>query len=132
MNNLINLSAERKKRRSNAENPMDTFNAMLKEQSDSFWDKLTSSLGIDKERINNFIEQNQKDWIEEGELYKQLRENMGISINKVAVMLGTSPARIQRFESGEPVMMSKHLKTTYTLLFNYLELKSKQYKDKDI
>lgn len=60
MNNLINLSAERKKRRSNAENPMDAFNATLKEQSGFFWDKLTSSLGIDKERINDFIEKIKK------------------------------------------------------------------------
>lgn len=70
--------------------------------------------GKDK-RKKLFALVNKKEWEELGQAYKQGREEYGISLNKMASILGTSTSRLSNFEKGLPVQMSKHLQAAYDL-----------------
>ncbi|MGP7815531.1 helix-turn-helix domain-containing protein [Niallia sp. 01092] len=69
---------------------------------------------------------NKLDWFKRGQELKQQRESLGLSLTKLAQMIGTSPSRISNFEQGEPVMMSNQLAQSYKLALEHYELKNKE------
>lgn len=75
-----------------------------------------------------FLQENQKEWFDRGQVFKQIREDNGLPLNMVAKRLGISPGRLKRFENGVPVESAKLIESAYTL---FLELRDLRFVIKD-
>jgi len=86
-----------------------------------------STLDVTKSdrRKERFKLANKLDWHKRGQELKLKRESIGLSLTKLAQMIGTSPSRIANFEQGEAVMMSNQLVQSYKLALEHYELKGK-------
>ncbi|MBD1379076.1 helix-turn-helix domain-containing protein [Metabacillus arenae] len=73
-----------------------------------------------------FIEENKEEWLKIGSELQNKRLELGISVSQLSKLLGTSDTRIRNFESGEPVMMSNHLISTYKLALELTKMKQEQ------
>ena len=69
----------------------------------------------------DYIKEHQSGWRCLGELYKTDRIKAGLSRYEVARGLFISPARLKRFEDGEPVRDAKLLARCYSLHLQSLE-----------
>ncbi|WP_169835252.1 helix-turn-helix domain-containing protein [Planococcus faecalis] len=65
---------------------------------------------------------NERTWQEKGALIKEMRESYGITIKDMANHIGISPARVKRFETGQPVNDAKLIEAAYRNYFKYLNL----------
>ncbi|MGD6781350.1 hypothetical protein ACQCT3_18110 [Sutcliffiella horikoshii] len=71
-----------------------------------------------------FIQENQGEWINVGQSLLKKRESLGFTASDISKLLGTSASRIRKFELGQPVMMAKHLERTYRLALDSVLLKA--------
>lgn len=60
-----------------------------------------------------YVEENKEFWIEEGQEMKSKREELGISKNEMARMIGCSSSKLTRYENGEPINSPKMMKHGY-------------------
>ena len=70
-----------------------------------------------------YIKENQQEWIERGRDFKEWREEKDLKLDFVAWNLGVSRGRVKRFEDGEPVVDSELLTKAYDLFRSYWSLK---------
>ncbi|MDX8045448.1 helix-turn-helix transcriptional regulator [Gracilibacillus sp. S3-1-1] len=75
-----------------------------------------------EQRKEQFLIDNYVKWNEEGQYFRKKRNQLGLTLNRAAELLGTSSTRIRKFEIGEPISMANHLKKTYSLLIDHIEL----------
>lgn len=73
-----------------------------------------------------FIQTNQKGWIEEGEIYKKARLANGLTRKKVSSILQVSESKLYSFEHGNPIKEVNLLKAALRLI--YKDLDQKAYK----
>lgn len=71
------------------------------------------------EKRNEWIATQSQNWEYLGQYFKDMRELLGLSVKHVAKCLAVSPARIKRFESGQPVRDANLLCSAYNLLIMY-------------
>jgi|GEM_PF-5856705 len=76
-------------------------------------------------RKERFKLANKLDWYKRGQELKQKRTELGLSLTKLAQMIGTSPSRITNFEQGEAVLMANQLAQSYKLALEHFELTNK-------
>ena len=85
----------------------DTFQVFRKLTKETFDDMQQSK--------NEYIKQNQGEWVALGELYERERLKLRQSRNKVAKGLCISPGRLKRFEEGKPVADARLIARCYSL-----------------
>lgn len=95
----------------------------IKLSVDAAQEILTQMKG-NRKRKDEYIQSNYLKWNDEGMVYRQKRKELGLSLRDISERLGTSTTRIRNFEVGEPVSQAEHLKASYNLLFDYIELQS--------
>jgi|SRR5699024_844972 len=110
----------------NTETLSDLKNEILNqnEKSQELLTKIEESRIESSKKRQEYIRENTIKWLDEGEKYRNKRIELGLSLRDVGEKLGTSATRIRAFEVGDPVSQVDHLKTSYTLLFDYIELQS--------
>lgn len=69
-----------------------------------------------RERARRYVERNQNHWQAKGAIFRNWRESLGLTVSQVARALGISPARVTRFENGEPVRDARLLESAYSML----------------
>lgn len=94
------------------------------ETSQELLAKMEESRIESSKKRQEYIRENTIKWLDEGEKYRNKRIELGLSLRDVGEMLGTSATRIRAFEVGNPVSQVNHLKASYNLLFDYIELQS--------
>lgn len=94
--------------------------------------ELLTQMEENRKRKDEYIQSNYLKWNDEGMAFRQKRQELGLSLRDVGERLGTSATRIRSFEVGDPVSQVEHLKASYNLLFDYIELQSfvLEFKDK--
>lgn len=75
-----------------------------------------------EQRREQFLIENYLHWNELGQSFRKKREQHGLSLSRVAEMLGTSASRVRKFEIGAPISLANHLEKSYALLLDHLEL----------
>ncbi|WP_339274492.1 helix-turn-helix transcriptional regulator [Paenibacillus sp. FSL W8-0426] len=62
-----------------------------------------------------YIKKNTKAWRKRGAAFRQRREQMRLTISKVAIGIGVSPSTIHRFERGYPISRSILIEKAYDM-----------------
>ena len=100
----------------------------MKMTKDEFMQELAMEvieINTEREKYRNeFIKENQKQWIENDQKLKARRDKHSLSLRDVAHRLKTSPTRIRNLELGNPISMAEGLTASYNLLFDYIELRN--------
>ncbi|MCI1763136.1 helix-turn-helix domain-containing protein [Heyndrickxia oleronia] len=81
-----------------------------------------------KERKERYTLLNKKEWFESGQVLKQQRLELGVSLAKMGQLLNTSTSRIANLENGKPVMMHDNLIASYKLVLELEKMKQDQAK----
>lgn len=81
-----------------------------------------------KKRKERYTLLNKKEWFESGQVLKQQRLELGISLTKMGQLLNTSTSRIANLENGKPVMMHDNLIASYKLVLELEKMKQGQAK----
>lgn len=78
-----------------------------------------------------YIAENQSEWIERGNKFKELREKLNITKAEMERATGFSSSTITKFEQGQPIMNAEKLEKSYSLYLENYQLKHFQTKRVD-
>jgi len=93
------------------------------ETSQELLAKMEESRIESSKKRQEYIRENTIKWLDEGEKYRNKRIELGLSLRDVGEKLGTSATRIRAFEVGDPVSQVNHLKASYDLLIEHIEMR---------
>ncbi|PAD25238.1 hypothetical protein CHH62_13130 [Niallia circulans] len=71
-----------------------------------------------RKQIRKITNKRIKKWLIVGQALRLERKRLGLTLNQIGKILGTSPSRISNLENGNGVMLANHLIASYKLVLD--------------